>query len=301
MNKIRKIVKIIIDKNFRTMVLGRRGFYKTMPDDIYLKRVFKSYMGRTLDLENPKTYNEKLQWLKINERRPEFTMMVDKYKVRDYIKQVLGEEYLIPLLGVWDVPDAIDFNSLPDQFVLKCNHNSGRGMYICTNKKELDIRSVKKNLEKGLKEEYYYQGREWPYKDVPKKIIAEKYMIDPVTKDLRDYKFYCFNGKVKFVMINSDRNSDQPTKADYFDRSFNWLDFQWGYEHSRIKPEKPHDFEKMIEIAEKLSQNMKHVRIDLYYCANKIYFGEITFFDGSGFDKIEPIEWDYKIGSWIEL
>ena len=123
-------------------------------------------------------------------------------------------------------------------------------------------------------------------------------MIDPVTKDLRDYKFYCFNGKVKFVMINSDRNSDQPTKADYFDRSFNWLDFRWGYEHSRIKPEKPHDFEK---IAEKLSQNMKHVRIDLYYCANKIYFGEITFFDGSGFDKIEPVEWDYRIGSWIEL
>lgn len=301
MNTIRKLVKIIIDKNFRTMVLGRRGFYKTMPDDIYLKRVFKSSTGRTLDLENPKTYNEKLQWLKINERRPEFTMMVDKYKVRNYIKQVLGEEYLIPLLGVWDEPDAIDFNSLPDQFVLKCNHNSGRGMYICTNKKELDVRSVKKNLEKGLKEEYYYAGREWPYKDVPKKIIAEKYMIDPVTKDLRDYKFYCFNGKVKFVMINSDRNSDQPTKADYFDRSFNWLDFRWGYEHSRIKPEKPHDFKKMIEIAEKLSQNMKHVRIDLYYCANKIYFGEITFFDGSGFDKIEPVEWDYRIGSWIEL
>ena len=199
MNTIRKLVKIIIDKNFRTMVLGRRGFYKTMPDDIYLKRVFKSSTGRTLDLENPKTYNEKLQWLKINERRPEFTMMVDKYKVRNYIKQVLGEEYLIPLLGVWDEPDAIDFNSLPDQFVLKCNHNSGRGMCICTNKKELDVRSVKKNLEKGLKEEYYYVGREWPYKDVPKKIIAEKYMIDPVTKDLRDYKFYCFNGKVKFV------------------------------------------------------------------------------------------------------
>lgn len=301
MNTIRKLVKIIIDKNFRTMVLGRRGFYKTMPDDIYLKRVFKCYMGRTLDLENPKTYNEKLQWLKINERRPEFTMMVDKYKVRNYIKQVLGEEYLIPLLGVWDEPDEIDFNSLPDQFVLKCNHNSGRGMYICTNKKELDVRSVKKNLEKGLKEEYYYAGREWPYKDVPKKIIAEKYMIDPVTKDLMDYKFYCFNGQVKFVMINSDRNSDQPTKADYFDRSFNWLDFRWGYEHSHIKPEKPHDFEKMIEIAEKLSQNMKHVRIDLYYCANKIYFGEITFFDGSGFDKIEPLEWDYRIGSWIEL
>lgn len=301
MEKIRKIVKIITDSNFRTTVLGRRGFYKTMPDDKYLKRVFKNLTGRTLDLENPQTYNEKLQWLKLNERRPEYTMMVDKYKVREYIKHVLGEEYLIPLLGVWDSPDEIDFNNLPNQFVLKCNHNSGCGMCICTNKQELDIGTVKKNLKKGLKEDYYYAGREWPYKNVPKKIIAEKYMIDPDTKDLRDYKFYCFNGEVKFVMINSDRNSDKSTKADYFDRDFKWLDFQWGYEHSSVKPEKPYNYEKMVEIAEKLSRNIKHVRIDLYSCSNRIYFGEITFFDGSGFDKIEPIEWDYKIGSWIEL
>lgn len=144
MEKIRKIVKIITDSNFRTTVLGRRGFYKTMPDDKYLKRVFKNLTGRTLDLENPQTYNEKLQWLKLNERRPEYTMMVDKYKVREYIKHVLGEEYLIPLLGVWDSPDEIDFNNLPNQFVLKCNHNSGCGMCICTNKQELDIGTVKK-------------------------------------------------------------------------------------------------------------------------------------------------------------
>lgn len=301
MNKINKLVKVIVDKNFRTMVLGRRGFYRTMPDDKYLKRVFQSLTGRTLDLENPRTYNEKLQWLKINERRPEYTMMVDKYQVRNYIKQELGEEYLIPLLGVWDSPNEIDFDNLPDQFVLKCNHNSGKGMCICTNKNNLNIRRVKKNLEKGLNEDYYYTGREWPYKDVPKKIIAEKYMIDTDVGELKDYKFYCFNGEVKFVMINSDRNSDQPTKADYFDKNFNWLNFRWGYEHSCIRPEKPYDYEKMIEIAEKLSRNMKHVRIDLYSCSKKIYFGEITFFDGSGFDKIEPIEWDYKIGSWIQL
>lgn len=173
----------------------------------------------------------------------------------------------------------------------------------------IDIRAYMRELVGTLKTVFenrlLYVGLQGSYlraEATEKSDIDVMVVIDEMKpKDLRDYKFYCFNGEVKFVMINSDRNSNQPTKADYFDRSFNWLDFQWGYEHSRIKPEKPHDFEKMIEIAEKLSQNMKHVRIDLYYCANKIYFGEITFFDGSGFDKIEPVEWDYKIGSWIEL
>lgn len=301
MNKLEKIFKILTDKNYRTQILGRRGFYRNMDDGEYLKRVFKSAIGDELDLNNPKTFNEKLQWLKIHEHNPEFVIMVDKYKVRDYIKEQLGEEYLIPLLGVWDSPNDIDFNTLPNQFVLKCNHNSGKGMCICKDKKKLDINKVKKELIKGFKEDYYYSGREWPYKNVPKKIIAEKYMVDPNTNDLNDYKFYCFNGVVKMVMINSDRNTDLPTKGDYFDRDFNWLDIQWGFERATVKPIKPQNFDKMVEIAEKLSKNMKHVRIDLYSCLNKIYFGEITFFDGSGFDKINPKEWDYKIGSWIEL
>lgn len=301
MNKVKKILKIIIDKNYRTVVLGRRGFYTSMPDEKYLKRVFKSLTGRTLDIDNPITFNEKIQWLKIHDRNPQHTIMVDKYKVREYVKQVLGENYLIPLLGVWDSPNDIDFNSLPNQFVLKCNHNSGKGMCICTNKKELNIKKVKKDLEKGLKENYYYLGREWPYKDVQKKIIAEQYIIDPESNDLKDYKFYCFDGSVKFVMINSDRNSTDNTKADYFDRDFNWLDFKWGYEHAKTKPKKPYNYDKMIEIAEKLSSNIKHVRIDLYSLPDRIYFGEITFFDGSGFDIIEPIEWDYKIGNWINI
>ena len=226
--------------------------------------------------------------------------MVDKYKVREYIAQMIDEEYLIPLLGVWDDPDEIDFDALPNQFVLKCNHNSGTGMCICKDKSKLNIEKVKKELRKGLKEDYYLKFREWPYKDVPRKIIAEKYMED-ASGELRDYKFYCFNGVMKFVMINSDRNTDKPTRADYFDRDFNWLDFTWGYSHAEVHPQKPEQFEKMVAIAERLSKGLPHIRVDLYDCNGKIYFGELTFFDGSGFDKIEPLEWDYKIGEMLKL
>ena len=272
-----------------------------MPDKEYLEKKFYVTMGYPLDLNNPQTFNEKLQWLKLYDRKPEYTMMVDKYKVREYIKEKLGEEYLIPLLGVWDKAEDIDFDKLPNQFVLKCNHNSGLGMYICKDKSKLtqkEIKVIRKNLTKGLQQDYYLTGREWPYKNVPRKIIAEKYMEDE-TGQLRDYKFYCFNGEPKIIMINSDREIGK-TKADYFDMDFNWLDLKWGYEHADVKPLKPINFEKMKELAVVLSKNIPELRVDFYEVNNKIYFGELTFFDGSGFDKIEPKEWDKKIGNWID-
>ena len=301
MNKYIRVIKnFCADKTSRFSYLTKLGVFNGLSDEQYLKLKYKNVFGRNLDLENPKTFNEKLQWLKLYNRKPEYTVMVDKYKVREYIAQMIGEEYLIPLLGVWDDPDEIDFDALPDQFVLKCNHNSGTGMCICKDKSKLDIEKVKKELRKGLKEDYYLKFREWPYKDVPRKIIAEKYMED-ASGDLKDYKFYCFNGVMKFVMINSDRNTDKPTRADYFDRDFNWLDFTWGYQHADVRPSKPDKFDEMITIAEKLSEGLPHVRVDLYECNGQIYFGELTFFDGSGFDKIEPLEWDYKLGQMITL
>lgn len=293
-------IRYLTNSDYRFIIDSARGKYNDMPDREYLQRRFRAELGRNLNLDSPQTFNEKLQWLKLYNRKPEYTVMVDKYKVREYIAQTLGEEYLIPLLGVWDDPDEIDFDALPDQFVLKCNHNSGSGMCICKNKSKLDIPKVKEELRKGLKENYYIRHREWPYKDVPRKIIAEKYMVD-ASGDLKDYKFYCFDGAMKFLMINSDRNSDKPTKADYFDRDFNWLDFTWGYSHAEVHPEKPEQFEKMVAIAEKLSKGLPHIRVDLYECNGQIYFGELTFFDGSGFDKIEPLEWDYKIGRMLKL
>lgn len=299
---MRAAKKYIINPHYRFLINAHLGKYDKMLDEEYLKKCFKACMGEDLHVDNPKTFNEKLQWLKLYDRKPEYTMMVDKYKVREYIKEKLGEEYLIPLLGVWDKAEDIDFDKLPNQFVLKCNHNSGLGMYICKDKSKLtqkEIKVIQKNLTKGLQQDYYLTGREWPYKNVPRKIIAEKYMEDE-TGQLRDYKFYCFNGEPKIIMINSDRELGK-TKADYFDMDFNWLDLKWGYEHAVVKPLKPTNFEKMKELAVILSKDIPELRVDFYEVDNKIYFGELTFFDGSGFDKIEPREWDKKLGDWIEL
>lgn len=287
-----------------TRIFDALNYRKTLnwlPDKIFLKAAFRARFGRKLDLNNPKTFNEKLQWLKLYDRKPEYTKMVDKYLVRDYVKEKIGEEYLIPLLGVWENPEKINFDELPMQFVLKCNHNSGLGMCICKDKNSLDINKVKAELKKGIDQNYYLTGREWPYKDVPRRIIAEKYMVDESGYELKDYKFYCFDGKVKLVMINSDRMSLEKTKANYFDENYQPLDFVWGYENAEIPPQKPEKFEEMKYLAEKLSENISHVRIDFYQTPSGIYFGEITFFDGCGFDAIEPIEWDYKIGSWLKL
>ncbi len=281
--------------------LNYRKMLNWLPDKVFLEAAFRARFGRKLNLNNPETFNEKLQWLKLYNRKPEYTKMVDKYLVRDYVKEKIGEEYLIPLLGVWDDPEKIDFNELPMQFVLKCNHNSGLGMCICKDKNSLDINKVKEELKKGINQNYYLTSREWPYKDVPRRIIAEKYMVDESGYELKDYKFYCFDGKVKLVMINSDRMSSEKTKANYFDENYQPLDFVWGYENAEIPPQKPEKFEEMKYLAEKLSEGITHVRIDFYQTPSGIYFGEITFFDGSGFDAIEPIEWDYKIGSWLKL
>lgn len=299
-----QVKNFIFDKQIRFGYLSTLGFFNWIPDDIYLKKEFKVRMGKELNLKNPKTFNEKLQWLKLYDRNPEYTMMVDKYAAKQYVANKIGEEYIIPTLGVWTKFDDIDFDKLPNQFVLKCTHDSG-GLVICKDKSTLDITAAKRKIEHCLKRKYYYIHREWPYKNVPPRIIAEKYMTDNVNtstnETLKDYKFYCFDGKVRFLMINSDRNSKMSTKADYFDRDFNWLDFTWGYEHANVRPVKPDCFDEMISISEKLSKGLPHVRVDLYECNGQIYFGELTFYDGSGFDKIEPIEWDYKIGKMLKL
>lgn len=269
-----------------------------IPDKLYLKTYYSHCFKKKLDLKKPQTFNEKLQWLKLYDRKPIYTTMVDKYAVKKYVAARIGEEYIIPTLGVWDHFDDIDFDNLPNQFVLKCTHDSG-GLVICKDKVSFDKKEAKRKIQNCLKRNYYLTGREWPYKNVPRKIIAEKYMEDE-TGQLRDYKFYCFNGEPKIIMINSDREIGK-TKADYFDMDFNWLDLKWGYEHALVKPLKPINFEKMKELAVVLSKNIPELRVDFYEVNNKIYFGELTFFDGSGFDKIEPKEWDKKIGDWIKL
>ena len=295
--------KFIADADYRFLLAAGFGFFNSWDDEKYLKRKYQAVMGKKLNLDNPVTFNEKLQWLKLHDRRPEYTMMVDKYKVRDYIAEKLGEEYLIPLLGVWDDPDDIDFDALPNQFVLKCNHNSGLGMCICKDKSKLDIEKVKKELRKGLVQDYYLTGREWPYKDVPRKIICEQYMEDSSQKDsLTDYKFFCFNGVADCVMVCLDRFSGD-TKFYFFDK--NWklkrLNIRGKNAPEGFSIPKPSCMDKMFRIAEQLSEGLSFSRIDLYECNGKIYFGEITIFPASGFDANLLPETDQYFGEMIDL
>lgn len=315
MGLINKIVKYATNPAARFSYNNALGVYKTMDDKTFLERAFKFYLGYELDLDTPKTLNEKLQWLKLNDRRPEYTMMVDKYKVREYIADKLGEEYLIPLIGVWDDPDDIDFDALPNQFVLKCNHNSGLGMCICKDKSKLDLKKVKDELRKGIKQDYYLTGREWPYKDVPRKIICEKYMTDHSDQEmsdiennkarksdgLNDYKFMCFNGKVQCSFVCSERFSTDGLKVTFFDKDWNVLPFERHYPKSQLSIPKPINYEKMIELSEKLAEGIPFVRIDFYEIDRKLYFGEMTFFPGSGFEEFDPVEWDKKLGDLISL
>lgn len=290
--KIKKLCKKISNK------LIVKGFLDFLPDEKFLKLRYRLEMGKRLNLENPQSFNEKLQWLKLYDRNPEYTKMVDKYAVREYIAEKIGEEYLIPLLGVWDSFDEIDFDKLPNQFVLKCTHDSG-GLVICKDKSQLDIAAAKKKINKCLKRNFYYLSREWPYKNVKPRIIAEKFMVDESGTELKDYKLFCFNGEPKALFVATDRPHD--TKFDFFDMEFNHLPFTNGHPNAVKEIKKPEGLSEMAELAKKLSKGMKQVRIDFYDINGKVYFGEITFFHWSGMVPFEPEEWDYKLGDMIKL
>lgn len=296
-----KILGLITSRNYRFEFLASRGFYNHLSDSEYLKRRYSVKIGSELNLENPQKYTEKLQWLKLNNRNPEYTALVDKYAVRRYVAEKIGEEYLIPLLGgPWKSFDEIDFSKLPEQFVLKCTHDSG-GLVICKNKNKLNIKAVKK-IQKCLKRNFYYLNREWVYKDVVPQIIAEQYMEDTTTKELRDYKFFCFNGEPRALFVATDRQTPrEEVKFDFFDMDYNHIDVRNGHQNAKILPEKPQRFELMKDLAKKLSEGIPHVRVDFYEVNGKVYFGEMTFFHFSGMVPFEPEEWDYKMGSWLEL
>ena len=297
---MRAAFKYCFHANYRFFINVHLGKYDHLNDEDYIKKIFERNFGYEPDLDHPKTFNEKLQWLKLHDRRPEYTVMADKYLVRQYISEKLGEEYLIPLLGVWDDPDDIDFDALPDRFVLKCNHNSGLGMCICNDKSTLDIPAVRKGLRRGLRQDYYLTGREWVYKNIPRKIIAEAYMEDD-SGELRDYKFMCFNGKAKCSFVCSERFSSTGLKVTFFDRDWNVMPFERHYPKSEVSIPRPQNYEKMIELAEKLAEGIPFVRIDFYEVNGQIYFGEITFYPGSGFEEFTPEEWDKTLGDWIRL
>ena len=273
-----------------------------LSDKTYVKMLYRLEMGKKLDLTSPRTFNEKLQWLKLYNRKPEYTNMVDKYEVKKYIEKVIGKEYIIPTLGIYDKFDDIDFSKLPNQFVIKCTHDGG-SIFICKNKKDFDIESARKKINKKLKMNYYYHEREWPYKNVKPRIIIEKYMEDKNDKELRDYKFYCFDGYVKALLVATNRQSETEELAfDYFDNKYNHLKLtnHW-HPNAKTIPHKPKQFEKMVELASKLSKGFPHIRVDFYEVNGEIYFGELTFFDMGGTLKIHPDDWELEWGNLIKL
>lgn len=272
---------------------------KMIPDRIYLEHRYKRIMGKKLNLDPPVTYNEKLNWLKLYDRDPFYSKLADKYAVRDYVKDTIGEEYLVPLLGVWDDVESVDFDCLPEKFVMKCTHDSESAL-VCKDKSQLDIEAEKKRLKKALKTDYYYYGREWVYKNVPHRIIAEQYLEDPVDKELRDYKYFCFDGVPKAMFIATGR-ANHETKFDFFDMEFNHLDFVQHYPCSPVPVRKPESFEEMKELAAKLSNGLRHVRVDFYEVAGKVYFGEITFFHHGGTTPFHPEKWDTIFGEWLRI
>lgn len=278
----------------------KTGITDQWDDETYLCRLFRWKMGRKLNLENPQTFNEKLQWLKLNDHNPEYTKMVDKFEAKKYVAGIIGDEYIIPTLGVWDYFDDIDFNALPNQFVLKCTHDSG-GVVICKDKSKLDMSKVKEKIISCLKRDYYLSSREWPYKNVKPRVIAEKYMADESGEDLIDYKLMCFNGEVKCSFVCSDRYSKDGLKVTFYDREWKMMPFERHYPREKDPINVPEGYDEMLGLAERLSFGIPFVRVDFYSIKGRLYFGELTFYPGSGTEEFYPEEWDFTLGSWIQL
>lgn len=270
-----------------------------LPDKLFIQLKFFKNFHRLPNLKHPKTFNEKLQWLKLYDRNPYYTKLVDKYEVKKIVAELIGEQYIIPTLGVWDSAEDIDFEKLPDKFVLKATHDSGR-VIICKDKSKLDIAKAREEMTYSLKRDFYALTREWPYKNVPRRIIAEAFIEDK-SGDLKDYKFFCFNGKVEFFKVDFDRFTGH--KANYYDTNWNIQPFEeivCPSDKSKIH-EKPENFDKMIEFAEILAKGLPFSRIDFYNNEGNIYFGETTFFPNSGMGKFNPEEADNKLGALIKL
>lgn len=274
--------------------------FRWMDDEKCLKFWYRITIGKKLNLENPQTFNEKLQWLKLHDRKPIYTQMVDKYEAKKYVSDRIGNEYIIPTLGVWERFDAIDFESLPNQFVLKCTHDSG-GLIICKDKSTFDINAAKKRITHSLNRNFYWVGREWPYKYVKPRIIAEAYMEEGDNVELNDYKLMCFNGKVKCSFVCTGRKSQDGLKVTFYDYNWNIMPLERCYPKENKTIDKPSTYHKMLTLAEQLSKDLIFSRVDFYEINGKVYFGEITFFPGAGFEPFSPKEWDEIMGSWIQL
>jgi len=279
------------------LALGSRNLLNWLPDKTYLKLAYRGQIGRRLNIDAPVTYNEKLQWLKLHDRKPEYIGYVDKYEVQQHIRETIGGRYLIPMLGLYNSVEEIDWESLPDRFVLKCTHGSGTNI-ICTCKDKLDIEAAEEKLRQWMKMNWYWYGREWPYKGIKPRIICQE-LITVRGKTPDDYKVLCFNGKARFIEVHMDRFGDH--RQDLYDEKWNKLDILQGVSPSETFFEKPACFDEMMKLSERLAENMYHVRIDWFVVDERLFFGEITFYDGAGFYAFDKFEDDRLMGSLIHL
>ena len=297
-NKLKTALSLIQTPRRLILPAGQNGLLKFIPDELYLKMVFEAEMGYTLDLQHPITYNEKIQWIKIHDRKDVYTLYADKYKVRDYIANEIGEKYLIPLLGVYKKASDIVWEKLPNRFVLKCNHSSGSNI-ICLNKKELDTKSTSKQLDIWLHNNAFWGGREWCYKNIEPCIICEEFLGTEDGATPNDYKIMCFNGTPKLIQVHQDRYGNHT--LDFMDMNWKKTRIVQGPPNSPEGTPKPDVFDEMIEIAKVLSRNTFYSRIDLYVVGNSVKFGEITMYPTSGLCPFDDPKTDIILGNWIKL
>lgn len=308
MSKIQSALQMLKSDRSTFMAAIIQNFFGWLPDKTYLQLLYRFKMGHRLDLNHPKTFTEKIQWLKLYNRRPEYTLMVDKYAVKKYVADIIGEKYIIPTLGVWNKPEDIDWDALPNEFVLKTTHGGGSGgVVICKDKKTFDRNKAILTLRDSMDSDIYRSLREWPYKDVKRRVFAEKYMVpkdminNPIY-DLSDYKFFCFNGEPKYCQVIRNRHSKE--SIDFYDMNWRHQEFVGlnPIASNGINPvPRPLLLDEMICICHKLSENMKFVRIDMYVIDNRIYFGEITFYPASGIGLFNPDKWNTELGNLINL
>lgn len=305
MKRFQKIFDVIRNKpgSLIVVVLSRFGISPWISDKLYLRLIYRAYMGYWMNFERPKTFQEKLQWLKINNRNPLYSQMVDKFAAKEYVARLIGEEHIIPTLAVYNNVEEIDFDLLPDQFVLKTTHDS-QSAIICVDKSTFDKEKALKRLKKKLKTQYYWLSREYPYKNVPPRIIAERYMGELGATDMIDYKFFCFNGEVKYCQVIKDRSIAET--IDFFDSNWQHQEFYGltltsGIKQSLNHISKPENYDEMLKIAALLSDNIPFLRVDLYNVHGKIYFGEMTFFPNGGYGTFIPKQWNDIMGDMIDL
>lgn len=297
---IHKILEYVKHPTKIFVFLQNRCNFRVLPDKPYLQICYRVIFGKKLNLKNPQTFNEKLQWLKLYDRKPEYTKMVDKYEAKRWVSERIGEKYVIPCYGVWERFEDIDFQALPEQFVLKCTHDCG-GLVIVKKKRHFHPEEAKPKIERSLRKNYYFSGREWPYKHVKPRIIAEKYMEDGATGRLDDYKVLCFNGEPKLIEVHRARFTDGHTQ-DFYDTNWNLMPFQQLNEVSgETIAAKPKNLETMLDFCRVLSKGLPQLRVDWYEVNGSLFFGELTFFDGSGFYPFVKDEYDHLLGSWITL